>query len=79
MGKIDYVDLELDTGINRMELEIYLKGTCFACPTTGNCLREDCHLFDKRHNTCLQEVAVEFGAKAIVYHKSIQNSLNNNW
>ena len=79
MGKVDYVDLELETGINRVELENYLKGTCFSCPMTTKCLRGDCHLFDKRSNTCLQEVAAEFGAKAILYHKGVQNSLSKNW
>ena len=78
MGKVDYVDLELETGINRMELEIYLKNTCFSCPATHNCLREDCNLFDKRSKTCLQDVAAEFGAKAILYHKGVQNSLFKN-
>lgn len=78
MGKVDYVDLELETGINRMELELYLKSTCFSCPATHNCLREDCNLFDKRNKVCLQDVAAEFGAKAILYHKGVENSLFKN-
>ena len=79
MGKVDYVDLELETGIDRMELEIYLKGTCFNCPTTDKCLGRDCTMYDSKNKCCLREVAAEFGAKAILYHKGVQNSLNKNW
>ena len=78
MVKVDYVDLELETGINRVELENYLKGTCFSCPTTSKCLRGDCPLFDKVNKICLQEIAAEFGAKAILYHEGVQNSLSKN-
>ena len=76
MVKVDYVDLELETGINRVELENYLKGTCFSCPTTYKCLRGDCPLFDKVNKICLQEIAAEFGAKAILYHEGVQNLLS---
>ena len=79
MSKVDYVDLELETGINRVELEKYLKGTCFSCPTTHKCLRGDCPLFDKVNKICLQEIAAEFGAKAILYHEGAQNSHYKNW
>lgn len=79
MGKVDYVDLELETGLDRMELEIYLKGTCFNCPTTSKCLGRDCTMYDSKNKCCLREVAAEFGAKAILYHKGVQNSLNKNW
>ena len=79
MVKVDYVDLELETGINRVELENYLKGTCFSCPTTSKCLRGDCPLFDKANKICLQEIAAEFGAKAILYYNGVQNSLSKNW
>lgn len=79
MVKVDYVDLELETGINRVELENYLKGTCFSCPTTYKCLRGDCPLFDKVNKICLQEIAAEFGAKAILYYNGVQNSLYKNW
>jgi hypothetical protein len=78
MAKIDYVDLELETGLDRMELEIYLKGTCFNCPSTGKCLGRDCTMYDIKHKCCLREVAAEFGAKAILYHKGVQNSLSKN-
>lgn len=79
MGKVDYVDLELETGLDRIELEIYLKGTCFNCPTTGKCLGRDCTMYDSKNKCCLREAAAEFGAKAILYHKGVQNSLNKNW
>ena len=78
MVKVDYVDLELETGINRVELENYLKGTCFSCPTTSKCLRGDCPLFDKVNKICLQEIAAEFGAKAILFYNGVQNSLSKN-
>ena len=79
MVKVDYVDLELETGINRVELENYLKGTRFSCPTTYKCLRGECPLFDKVNKICLQEIAAEFGAKAILYYEGVQNSHYKNW
>lgn len=79
MSKIDYVDLELETGLDRMELEIYLISTCFNCPSTGKCLGNDCSLYNRRTKSCMRDIAAEFGAKAILYHKGVQNSLNKNW
>ena len=79
MVKVDYVDIELENGINREELANYIKGKCFYCTRTRKCIRGDCPLFDKVNRICLQEIAAEFGAKAILYYNGVQNSLYKNW